>query len=153
MTATGSQVFLQTTQTVTFERGKWSKSAMTFLLKGCRIHMANNRRKIDTRFFATPVTSVSAKQKGRDVEIRIALREPVSAEPRTQTGAEGTQFVVLDFPPGKAAPEPSALQELAAGAESQEAGGSQDGDGSDSASPKTKKAGKARDKAAAQPSQ
>jgi hypothetical protein len=153
MTASGSQVFLQTTQTVTFERGKWSKSAMTLLLKGCRIHMANNRRKIDTRFFATPVTSVSAKQKGRDVEIRIATREPVSVEPRSQTGAEGTQFVVLDFPPGKASSEPTALQELTAGADSQEGGASQDGDGTESASPKTKKAGRARGKAAAQPSE
>jgi hypothetical protein len=150
MTATGSQVFLQTTQTVAFERGKSSKSVMTFLLKGCRIHMANNRRKIDTRFFATPVTSVSAKQKGHDVEIRIAMREPASVEPRSQTGAEGTQFVVFDFPPGKAAPEPSALQELA-GADLQEGARAQDED-AESGSPK-KKAGKARGKAAAQPSE
>lgn len=152
MTATGSQVFLQTTQPVSFERGKWSKSAMTVLLKGCRIHMANNRRKIDTRFFATPVTSVSAKQKGRDVEIRIAMREPASVDPRVETGAEGTQFVVLDFPPGKAASEPSALQELAAGADMQDGKSSQDSDVEPGA-PKTKKAGKARVKAEAQPSQ
>lgn len=152
MTASGSQVFLQTTQTVAFERGKWSKSAMTWLLKGCRIHMANNRRKIDTRFFATPVTSVSAKQKGRDVEIRIAMREPASVDPRSQTGAEGTQFIVLDFPPGKAAPEPSALQELAAGADVQSGGTSQDED-AESGAPKPKKAGKARGKAAAQSSE
>jgi hypothetical protein len=152
MTASGSQVFLQTTQPVSFERGKWSKSAMTIVLKGCRIHMANNRRKIDTRFFATPVTSVSAKQKGHDVEIRIAMREPASVEPRSQTGAEGTQFVVLDFPPGKAAPEPSALQALTAGADMQDSGASRDDD-AESGSPPPKKGGKARVKAAAQPSE
>lgn len=147
MTATGSQVFLQTTQPVVIERGKWSKSAMTFLLKGCRIHMANNRRKIDTRFFATPVTSVSAKPKGHDVEIRIAMRAPASVEPRSQAGAEGTQFVVLDFPPGTAASEPTAVQKLAAGADPQ------DGDADVSDPPKTKKAGKTGVKAAAESSE
>ena len=153
MTATGSQVFLQTTRQVELDRGKWSKSAMTILLRGCRIHMANNRRKIDTRFFATPVSSVAAKQKGRDVEIRIALREPASADPRNQAGPDGTQFVVLDFPPGKAATEPSALQDLARGAEMQDGDRAFGGDAADSGSPKTRKAGKPGLKAAAQTSE
>jgi len=152
MTATGSQVFLQTTAPVVPESGKSSKSVLAVLLRGCRIHMANNRRKIDTRFFATPVASVSAKQKGRDVEVRIGLREPVSAEPRTQAGPEGTQFVVFDFPPGKAAVEPSASQEKPSAL--QEMAGSdpdnQDGGGSNP----ERKAGKPRGmKAAAKSSE
>lgn len=122
MTAKGSEVFLQTTQAVDVEKvekAKSSKSALVLRLHGCRIHMANNRRKIDTRYFATPVSSVSAKQKGRDVEVHIALREPTTVDPHNQAGPDGTQFVVLDFPPGKATPEPSALQELAADADGQ----------------------------------
>ena len=119
MTAAGSQVFLQTTRPVEYDekagaRTKSGKSALSIVLRGCRIHMANNRRKIDTRFFATPVSSISAKQKGHDIEIRIALREGAEATPHTQAGPDGTQFLVLDFPPGKAAPEPSALQDMAA---------------------------------------
>jgi hypothetical protein len=118
MTASGSRVFLQTTQQVAFDVNegaakKSGKSILAVLLRGCRIHMANNRRKIDTRFFATPVSGVSARQRGRDVEVRIALRERAEAVPHSETGPDGTQFVVVDFPPGKAAPEPSALQELA----------------------------------------
>jgi hypothetical protein len=118
MTASGSRVFLQTTQQVPFDINegaakKSGKSLLAVLLRGCRIHMANNRRKIDTRFFATPVSGVSARQRGRDVEVRVALRERAEAVPHSETGPDGTQFVVLDFPPGKAAAEPSALQELA----------------------------------------
>jgi hypothetical protein len=153
MTASGSQVFLQTTRPVEFDRGTSSRSTMAILLRGCRIHMANNRRKIDTRFFATPVSSVSARQKGRDVEVRIALREAATADPHNQAGPDGTQFVVMDFPPGKAAPEPSALQDLAAGAEMQDGNRAAGGDGDDSGSPKGKRAGRAGVKAAAQSSE
>lgn len=118
MTPTGSRVFLQTTSTVEFdvEEGRPSKGGKSILavrLDGCRIHMANNRRKIDTRFFATPVVGLSARQKGRNVEVRIALRETATAVSHVEPGPDGTQFLVLDFPPGKAAPEPTALQDLA----------------------------------------
>jgi hypothetical protein len=118
MTPTGSRVFLQTTQTVQFslDEGRPSKKGKSILsvrLPGCRIFMNNNRRRIDTRYFATPVSGVSARQKGRDVEVRITLREVASAVPHSEAGPDGTQFVVLDFPPGKATPEPSPLEEMA----------------------------------------
>jgi hypothetical protein len=118
MTATGSRVFLQTSQPVQFDldEGRPNKSGKSILavrLEGCRIFMANNRRRIDTRFFATPVSGVSAKQKGHNVEVRIALREVASAVPHSEPGPDGTQFVVLDFPPGKATPEPTALEDMA----------------------------------------
>jgi hypothetical protein len=118
MTETGSRVFLQTTSPVQFdvEEGRVSKSGkstLTIRLPGCRIHMANNRRRIDTRYFATPVSSISARQKGRDIEVRIALREVAAGVPHSEPGPEGSQFVVVDFPPGRAAPEPSALEDMA----------------------------------------
>lgn len=118
MTPSGSRVFLQTNTQVPFDldEGRASKSGKSTLavrLAGCRIFMANNRRKIDTRFFATPVSGVTARQKGRDVEVRIALREVAAGVPHTEPGPDGTQFVVIDFPPGKAAPEPSALSDMA----------------------------------------
>ena len=118
MTPSGSRVFLQTTTSVPFEIdegrvSKSGKSTLTVHLAGCRIHMANNQRKIDTRFFATPVSGVSARQKGRDVEVRIALREAVAGVPHDESGPDGTQFVIIDFPPGSAAPEPDALSDMA----------------------------------------
>ena len=118
---------------------KSGKSTLGVLLHGCRIFMANNRRKIDTRFFATPVSGVSARQRGRDVEVHIALRELANAVPHSEAGPDGTQFVVLDFPPGKATPEPSALQDLAA--EATEGHGDQPlgADASESPSPKAAK--------------
>jgi len=118
MTATGSRVFLQTTQPVQYDlsEGRVSrsgKSTLTVRLSECRIFMANNRRKIDTRYFATPVSSISARQKRHDIEVRIALREVAAGVPHVEPGPDGTHFVVIDFPPGRAAPEPSALSDMA----------------------------------------
>jgi hypothetical protein len=147
MTATGSRVFLQTTQPVQFDLNegaakKSSRSTLAVLLRGCRIHMANNRRKIDTRFFATPVSGVSARQRGRDVEIRVVMRERAEAVPHSETGPDGTQFVVLDFPPGKASPEPSALQDLAGEAATETGAAPATADAADSPSPKAAKRAK-----------
>lgn len=106
MTGSGSRVFLQTTKPVVFDvkadaQGKATRGGLSLILRGCKIHMANNRRTIDTRFFASPVSSVVARQRRGDVEVRISLRESVSTLPRVETGNGGTSFLVWDFPPGK----------------------------------------------------
>jgi hypothetical protein len=102
----GSQVFFQTNQPVTFEvvpdKGGGGKELSVFL-RNCRIHMRNNQRNLDTRFFATPVQGVTARQRRKDVELRIALKEPSTPTPRTEPGPDGSQFLVLDFPPGQPA--------------------------------------------------
>ena len=101
-----SEIFLQTTREVVHELGT-GKSArpgsLTLLLRNCRIHLRNNARKIDTRFFATPVESVSARQRKKDVELQIALKDAAVPEIRVQPGPDGTHFVVVSFPPGHAA--------------------------------------------------
>ena len=147
MTATGSRVFLQTTQPVQFDLNegaakKSGKSTLAVQLRGCRIYMANNRRRIDTRYFATPVSGVSARQRGRDIEVHIALRVRADAVPHSEAGPDGTQFVVLDFPPGKATPEPSALQDLAGEAAATTGAEPPGRDDSDSPSPKAAKRAK-----------
>ncbi len=112
MSAAGSRVFLQTSGAVTYEvsnragAGK-QPGTLSVLLRNCRIHLKNNRRNLDTRYFATPVRSVAARQKSKDVELVISLKEPSSPAPRIEAGPDGTQFVVLDFPPGKASQPPA----------------------------------------------
>ena len=150
-TATGSRVFFQTTGPVEFEvkEGHVSKgghSALTVVLRGCRINLANNRRKLDTRAFSTPVQSVSAKQRGKNVELLITLREPASSTPATESGPNGTRFLVFDFPPGKPAPveekAPAGLEAPPRGATSGD-GWSLSGDGD---SVKAEAKGKAKSK-------
>ncbi len=116
-----SEIFLQTTRPVTHELGPAGKvapkpGALSVVLRNCRIHLKNNARRIDTRFFATPVQGVSARQRRRDVEISIALKDAAAPDVRVDPGPDGTQFVVLSFGPGRAeraavapgaAPEPT----------------------------------------------
>jgi hypothetical protein len=109
-----SQVFFQTNLPVTFEvvpASAGKPREMSVFLRNCRIHMRNNGRNLDTRFFATPVQGVTARQRRKDVELRIALKEPTTPTPRTEPGPDGTQFLVLDFPPGQpAADSPPAAE-------------------------------------------
>ena len=66
--------------------------------------MTNNRRKLDTRFFSTPVAGVKARQKKKDVEVTITLKETSEPAIKAEAGPDGSQFVVLDFPPAITAP-------------------------------------------------
>jgi hypothetical protein len=104
-----SEIFLQTTRPVVHEMppasgkaGEARRGSLSLLLRNCRIHLRNNARKIDTRFFATPVQGVSARQRRKDVELSIALKEAAVPEVRVEPGPDGTQFVVLSFPAGTA---------------------------------------------------
>jgi hypothetical protein len=103
-TDAGSRVFFQTSQPVTFavEPATGKPGMVSIFLRNCRIHLRNNSRHLDTRFFPTPVEGVTAVQRRKDVELRIALKQPATPTPRTEAGPDGTQFLVLDFPPGPA---------------------------------------------------
>jgi hypothetical protein len=142
------------------KEGRVSKaghSTLTVLLHGCRIHMANNRRKLDMRAFPTPVQSVSAKQRRKDVELFITLREPARSTPGTEAGPNGTRFLVFDFPPGKPGPieekAPAGVDSAPSEATSGE-GWSISGEGeSVKAEPKAKAKPKRKGRAAAAPDQ
>jgi hypothetical protein len=104
-----SEIFLQTSGPVTYDvgpRGAGAKGhhgpALSVFLRNCRIHLKNNGRRLDTRYFSTPVAGVVIRQRRKDVELSIALKEPATPSPRVEPGPDGTQFIVLEFPPGRA---------------------------------------------------
>jgi hypothetical protein len=102
VTDQGSRVFVQTTGAVALElTGGEGKAGVTVTLHNCRIHMRNNSRTLDTRFFTSPVEQIAVHQRRRDVQLDIALRQPAKPTPRQEEGPAGTHFWVIDF----AAPE------------------------------------------------
>jgi hypothetical protein len=121
----GSRVFFQTNGPVTFALGKpgaahgGKPGTVSIFLRNCRIHLRNNSRHLDTRFFATPVEGVTAVQRRKDVELLISLKQPASPTPRTEPGPDGTQFLVLDFPPGQPLAEMGSASGQGAGADLQ----------------------------------
>ena len=120
-TAAGGEIFLQTTRQVVHEMsvtsGPGGRPTLSVFLRNCRIHWKNNARRIDTSFFATAVDGIVARQKRKDVELSIRLKESVVPTVRTAPGPDGTQLLVLGFP--AAAP---AVGETGAAAAGPEAG-------------------------------
>jgi hypothetical protein len=110
VTASGSRVFVQLTHDVDLDVQP-IKGGLAVTLHRCRIHMRNNSRTLDTRFFASPVTTVSVHQRKGGVELDIALKEPSAATPRKESGPGGSQFWVLDFAPSDAAKPATASAE------------------------------------------
>jgi hypothetical protein len=93
----GGRVFLQTTVPVAFDvRDGGHFVALT--LRNCRVHLRNNQRDLNTRFFDTPVAGIKTRQHKRDVEIVISLKAAMSATPQVEDGPDGTKFLVVDFP-------------------------------------------------------
>jgi colicin import membrane protein len=103
MTDHGSRVFLQFTQPVQYTVHDGAREVVV-TVKGARIHKRNNGRMVNTRYFATPVAKVQAKQHGKDVRVTILLRKPAKPEARLEAGEQGFQFLMLDFPPTGEAP-------------------------------------------------
>ncbi len=105
----GSRVFVQTTAEVELKVGL-GKGGVTLTLHNCRVHMRNNSRTLDTRFFASPVQQIAVHQRRRDIELDVALRAPVHSTARLEAGPGGTHFWVIDFAPAgneAAAPAPA----------------------------------------------
>jgi hypothetical protein len=114
MAGVQSEIFLQTTRPVLYELtqpsagGRAGAPRLSVFLRNCRIHLKNNGRRLDTRFFATKVEEVSARQRRRDVEIIVELESPATPTMRTEPGPDGTHFLVLTFPAGQAVQAASA---------------------------------------------
>jgi len=118
ITSTGSEVVLQTSAEVGLET-RGTPSAPTFVLRHCRALRANDRRALDTRFFATAVTGVALRQRGRDLVVHVSLREPATATPRKEQGPGETWNWIVAFAAPKdgerrSTPSPSAPTATAA---------------------------------------
>jgi hypothetical protein len=96
LTPHGSEVVLQTSGEVELQTHE-TNSGPTFVLKRCRATRANDRRALDTRFFATSVTHVALRQRGANLEVRVSLKDAATATPRKEQGPGGTWSWILEF--------------------------------------------------------
>jgi hypothetical protein len=66
----------------------------------------NTWRPIDTRFFETPLSRITAKKKGKGIEVRIAFKnakDAAQASVRTATEADDLYYAYLSFAGGSSA--------------------------------------------------
>lgn len=82
-------------------------SALVVTLGGISKLGHNTWRPIDTRFFETPIARITARKKGKAVEVRIAFKNAKDAaqgQVRTATEADGMYYAHLTFAGGSSAP-------------------------------------------------
>ena len=102
MNGEASRVYLQATADVEVTVTP-SKGGLVVTVHNSRMHVRNGTRPLDTRFFRTPVRSISLSQRKKDVALLIGLAQPIGdIVPRKEAGPSGSQFWVIDFPPPKA---------------------------------------------------
>jgi hypothetical protein len=92
-----SRVFIQLSATVEPEI---SVEGMRVFVKLPRTSVTtrNNRRSLITRYFKTPITEVKINRAGKDVLVVLELRWEATPSWRFETGSNGYQVLVLEFP-------------------------------------------------------
>jgi hypothetical protein len=96
----GSRVFVQVSQEPLFET-RDEPGRFVVLLERTGVHLRNNKRALETRYFNTPVKRVRVQRRRDKVAVILELRAPAPPRVHTQPGAEGRfHYVLVDFPPG-----------------------------------------------------
>ena len=96
----GGRFFVQTTSPVSTEVIQ-EEGKVIVVLKNVRSHLRNTRRWLHTRFFNTPVLRARVERRGRnDLAFVFQMRTPATPQVTTSAGANGFQFVFVDFPAG-----------------------------------------------------
>lgn len=104
-----SDVFLQSVAAFEVSQ-KVEGGVLVVTLNGLTKLGHNTWRPIDTRFFDTSVARVTAKKKGKAIEVRIAFKNAKDAAQgsvRTATEPDGLYYVYLSFAGGSSAAEPT----------------------------------------------
>ncbi|MFW5877060.1 MAG: AMIN domain-containing protein [Myxococcota bacterium] len=97
----GSRVFVQTSREPEFETERKS-GRFVVVLEKTRVHLRNNRRTLETRYFNTPVTRVKVKKRGEDLAIVLELRAEVRPKVTTKADPKGPfHYVIVDLPAGQ----------------------------------------------------
>lgn len=99
-----SRFFLQTTRPVQVDQ-RSEEGRFVLILKSTRLHLRNNRRPLETRYFNTPVEAARIERRGRDLAFVMDLRAPVTPVVSQERASSGYNFVFLEFPAGSYVPE------------------------------------------------
>lgn len=115
----GAQLFLQSAAPFEISQ-RVDKGVLIISLSGVKRLGPNTWRFLDTRFFETTLSRVTARKKGRGIEVRVAFKDKKDAAEgavRTATEADGLYYAYVTFtgtapPPSSpgtgAAPAPAA---------------------------------------------
>lgn len=101
----GSEVFFQSVAAFEVNQ-RVENGAVVVTLSGLSKLGRNTWRPIDTRFFDTPLSRITARKKGKGIEVRIAFKNAKQAAQgsvRTATEADGMYYAYVTFAGGSPA--------------------------------------------------
>ena len=110
----GADVFFQSVAPFEVQQ-RVDGGALVVTLGGLSRLGHNTWRPIDTRFFETSIARITAKKKGRSVEVRIAFKNAKDAAQgsvRTATEADGMYYAYLSFSGAGTATEPATKKDV-----------------------------------------
>jgi hypothetical protein len=96
-----SRLFVELTKSVAVvEKKAPDARALTYVLKGARVHLHNNTNALVTVHFNTPVVRARLVPHGNDVLFVVELRANVSPTWKMTPAKDGTAILQVDFPRG-----------------------------------------------------
>ncbi len=95
-----SRIFIQTTVPVTHDISHHGKR-IEVRIKDTKLPGSNNKRRVITKYFNTPVMETKLRKHRRDVIAALILRQDVMPEVSTETANTGYYFIYLTFPAGQ----------------------------------------------------
>ena len=96
-TQASSRVFFQLSSDVPYEVSSQG-NLISLRLPNTSPSVRNNIRRLDTRYFRTPVTEVTMRRSGADMVISISLRREAAPEVAMMEGENGYRILVIEFP-------------------------------------------------------
>lgn len=96
-TQASSRVFFQLSSDVPYEVSSQG-NLISLRLPNTSPSVRNNIRRLDTRYFRTPVTEVTMRRSGADMVISISLRREAAPEVAMMEGENGYRILIIDFP-------------------------------------------------------
>lgn len=95
-----SRIFIQMTGLVSHQVSRTNRR-VDVRLKNAKLPGSNNKRRLITRYFNTPVLETRLRARKGDVVVSLQLREAIEPVVSSETGPSGYRFLYLTFPAGK----------------------------------------------------
>jgi hypothetical protein len=95
-----SRIFIQMTGLASHEVSRKGQR-LEVRLKDTKLPGSNNKRRLITRYFNTPVLETRLRARKGDVVASLQLREPIEPVLSSETAASGYRFLYITFPAGK----------------------------------------------------
>ena len=92
----GSRVFFQLSGAATHSVDRKGQT-IRIRMRNTKVNVRNNMRRLDLRYFKTPVRTVKVGRKGRDTVATIVLKREAEPEVKIIDGKAGYKLLVVQF--------------------------------------------------------